>query len=190
MRLAALTARPFPWHYGERANPQQRFDNVPSQPSLLPQTKPATPNQKTAHRPHSETARACFRGQTSSKFAPGRVVRDARGHCGARQSELRCDHCWRAMHSEAIEPPGAAAECLIGQTRARTAQLASVLSRTADALEESAALADAHAERCEQAGRSGDAAQERRAAGRAREAARKARSHVEEWLELAAGRKP
>ena len=48
MCLAALTARPFPWHYGERANPQQRFDNVPSQPSLLPQTKPATPIQQTA----------------------------------------------------------------------------------------------------------------------------------------------
>jgi hypothetical protein len=65
-----------------------------------------------------------------------------------------------------------------------------VLSRTADTLEQSAALADAHAERYEQAGRSDGAAQERRAAGRAREAARKARLHAEEWLELAAARKP
>lgn len=95
-----------------------------------------------------------------------------------------------AMDSEAVEPPQAAAKRVVGDTRARAAQLASVLSQTADTLEESAALADAHAERYEQAGRSDDAAEERRAAGRAREAARKARSHAEEWAELAAGRKP
>jgi hypothetical protein len=71
----------------------------------------------------------------------------------------------------------------------RAAQLASVLSRTAVTLEQSAALADAHAERHEQAKRNDDAAQERRVAGRAREAARMARSHAEEWLEFAAGRK-
>jgi hypothetical protein len=94
------------------------------------------------------------------------------------------------MGSEAVEPPGAAAQRVVGSTRARAAQLASVLSRTADTLEQSAALADAHAERYEQAGRSDDAAQERRAAGRARETARNARSHAEEWAELAAGGKP
>jgi hypothetical protein len=45
------------------------------------------------------------------------------------------------------------------------AQLVSLLRRTADVLEQSAALADAHAERHEQAGRSDDAAAERRVAG-------------------------
>jgi hypothetical protein len=63
-----------------------------------------------------------------------------------------------------------------------------VLSGTAVTLEQSAALADAPAERYEHAKRNDDAAQERRVAGRAREAARMARSHVEDWLELAAGR--
>jgi hypothetical protein len=95
-----------------------------------------------------------------------------------------------AMYSEAVEPPGAAAERVVGETRVRAAQLASVLRRTAVTLEQSAALADAHAERYEQAKRSDDAAQERRAAGRAREAARMARSHAEEWLEVAAGPRP
>jgi hypothetical protein len=47
--------------------------------------------------------------------------------------------------------------------------------------------ADGHAERYEQAGRSDDAAEERRGTGRPREAARTSRSHVEEWVELAAG---
>jgi exonuclease VII large subunit len=84
------------------------------------------------------------------------------------------------MDSEAVETPGAAAERVVGDTRACAAQLASVLSRTADTLEQSAALADAHAERYEDAGRSDDGA---------REAARKARSRAEEWLELAVGRK-
>ena len=54
----------------------------------------------------------------------------------------------------------------------------------------SAVLADAHAERYQQAERTDHAAQERRAAGRAREAAPTARSHAEGWLELAAERRP
>jgi hypothetical protein len=95
-----------------------------------------------------------------------------------------------AMDSEAVEPPGAAAERAVEETCARAAELASVLRRTAVTLEQSAALADAHAERYEQAKRNDDAAQERRVADRAREAARMARSHAEEWLELAAGRRP
>src|SRR5438105_965473 len=95
-----------------------------------------------------------------------------------------------AMDAEAVEPPGSAAERVVGRTRVSAARLSSVLSRTADALEVSAALADAHAERHQRAGRSDDATEERRTAGRAREAARRARSHAEEWLELAAGPKP
>jgi hypothetical protein len=95
-----------------------------------------------------------------------------------------------AMDSEAVDPPGDAAERLVGEACVRAAELALVLRRTAVTLEQSAALADAHAERYEQAGRSDDAARERRVADRAREAARMARSHAEEWLELAAGRRP
>jgi hypothetical protein len=72
----------------------------------------------------------------------------------------------------------------------RVAESASVFRRVADTLEQSAALADAYAERYEQAKRSDDAVQERRVARRTREAARMARSHAEEWLELAASRRP
>ena len=54
---------------------------------------------------------------------------------------------------------------VVGQTRVRAGQLASVLSRTADTFEEGAAFADAHAERYELAGRD-DAVKERRVAGR------------------------
>jgi hypothetical protein len=95
-----------------------------------------------------------------------------------------------ATNQEAVEPAGAAAERVVGETCVRAAQLASVLRRTAVTLEHSAALADAHAERYEQAKRADDAAHERRAALRAREAARMARSRAEEWLELAAGPRP
>jgi hypothetical protein len=93
------------------------------------------------------------------------------------------------MDPEAVEPPRKAAERAVMRTRVSVERLSSVLSRTADALDESAVLADAHAERHEQAGRSDDAAEERRAAGRAREAATRARSQVEDWLKRAADAK-
>jgi hypothetical protein len=94
-----------------------------------------------------------------------------------------------AMDSEAVEPPGAAAERVVEETLVRGAQLAAAASRTAVTLEQSASLADAHGERYEQAGRGDDAALKRRAAGRARDVARKARSRADEWLELVADRK-
>jgi hypothetical protein len=65
-----------------------------------------------------------------------------------------------------------------------------MLRRTAVTLEQSAALADEHADWYEQAKRSDDAARERHVTGRALEAARMARSHAEEWLELASGQRP
>jgi hypothetical protein len=86
------------------------------------------------------------------------------------------------------EPP--AARRAVGNTRLRAAELASLLRRVADTLEQSAALADAHAERYEQAGRSDDAALKCQAAGRARDAARHARSRADECLELAGGQRP
>jgi hypothetical protein len=67
---------------------------------------------------------------------------------------------------------------------------ASILSRTAAALETSAALAEDHADRHALAGRNDDAAQERQAADRARQAARRARSRAEQWLERTASREP
>jgi hypothetical protein len=94
------------------------------------------------------------------------------------------------MESGAVKPPASAVEGAVERSWASAERLSSVLSRTADALEESATLAEVHAERHEQAGRSDDAAEERRVAGRAREGARRARSQAEEWLESAANRKP
>jgi hypothetical protein len=91
---------------------------------------------------------------------------------------------WLAL----CEPLGAAVGGVVGQTRVRGAQLASVLSRKADTFEESAALADARVARYELAGRD-DAVKERRVAGRAGEAARRACSDAEEWLALAGGQK-
>jgi hypothetical protein len=43
-----------------------------------------------------------------------------------------------AMDSEAVEPPGAAARRAVGNTQLRAAELASVLRRVADTLEQSA----------------------------------------------------
>ena len=48
-----------------------------------------------------------------------------------------------AMDPEAVELPGSAAERVLGRIQASAAQRSLVLSRTAAALEESAALADA-----------------------------------------------
>ena len=70
-----------------------------------------------------------------------------------------------------------------GQTRDHAKHLAATLTRTARALETSVALAQYHAERHEQAGRSDAALKERRAAERAWEAAQRARLAAEHWLE-------
>jgi hypothetical protein len=68
------------------------------------------------------------------------------------------------------------------QTREQAKQLASTLTRTAEALETSAALAREHAERHERAGRSDAALKERQAAEHAWEAAQRARLTAEQWL--------
>jgi hypothetical protein len=67
-------------------------------------------------------------------------------------------------------------------------RLSSTLSRVAEALEESAILAEAHAQRQKEAGRANAAAEERRIADRAHAAARRARQNAERWLELGADR--
>lgn len=58
--------------------------------------------------------------------------------------------------------------------------------RAAEVLDESAALAEGHAQRHQQAGRSDDAAGERGAAARAREAAQRARWHAKKRSEFTA----
>lgn len=68
-------------------------------------------------------------------------------------------------------------------------RLGLTLTRTAEGLEASAALADEHAERHERAGRSDDAAKERRAAQHAREATQRARLRAGGWLGLSVDRK-
>jgi hypothetical protein len=80
-----------------------------------------------------------------------------------------------------------AAELLMSETRRRAKQLWMALSRTAEALDASAALAEEHGERRREGGHEEDAAAERSAAERAREAASRARSQAEEWLRISRG---
>jgi hypothetical protein len=84
------------------------------------------------------------------------------------------------------EQPGAATPA-VGQARENARRLSSILSQTAKVLDTSAALAQAHAERLEHVGREDAGAEERRAAQRAGEAARRARLHAKHWLEFTPG---
>jgi len=84
----------------------------------------------------------------------------------------------------AVHRAGRAGQATMGRTWASAKQLGEVMSRTADALERSAELAEDHALRRERAGRMEDAAVERRAAERTREAAARARSEAKEWLNV------
>ena len=92
------------------------------------------------------------------------------------------------MEPETVERASAAAETAASRTRVTARDVASLLARTAEVLEHSAALAEEHAERRERAGRIDSAAEERRVAWRAHEAAARARAKAEEWLELSEGR--
>lgn len=89
----------------------------------------------------------------------------------------------KTMDYAAVKRAAAVAQDLQSQVHQRAGQLSEVLRRTARALESSAALAEEHAERREQGGRSGEAANERATAGRASEAARHARARAEELRE-------
>ena len=77
-----------------------------------------------------------------------------------------------------------ASELAMRHTRQAAKHGSWILMQLANTLERSAALAEKHAQRREQAGRADDAAAERRAAKRAHEAAQRARSQAEEWLEM------
>ena len=94
----------------------------------------------------------------------------------------------KARESEAAEHALSAAGRVAAQIRESATHLSSVLSQTANVLEGTAALADAHAERMERAGRADAGAAERRAADRARQGAQRARLHAKEWLEFSLGR--
>ncbi|MGN6166600.1 MAG: hypothetical protein ACTHQQ_00315 [Solirubrobacteraceae bacterium] len=66
---------------------------------------------------------------------------------------------------------------------ANSKQLSAVLTRTAEALEKSAGLAEEHARRRARSGAASDAARERRAAERAHQAAERARSFAARYEE-------
>ena len=89
--------------------------------------------------------------------------------------------------SDAVADALGAARRVAAQMRANARHLSSVLGQTANVLETSAALAQAHAERLEGAGRAEAGAEERRAADRAYAAARSARLQANEWLKFALG---
>ena len=92
------------------------------------------------------------------------------------------------MDPEAARQASEKAERVVSQTRVTARELASVLRRTAEAIEQSATPAEQHAQRRERAGRQEAAEDERRAARRAHEAAARARARAEEWLEMLAER--
>ena len=81
------------------------------------------------------------------------------------------------------------AELVRRHTRQGAKQASGILTQLADTLERSAGLADEHAQRWEQTGRTADAADERQAAKRAREAAQRARWQAEEWRRIGENRK-
>ena len=98
---------------------------------------------------------------------------------GGRVAVEQVDGRWRA----GIVVPDDLGEAVIelsGDGPDAPSALHQLLIRTAEALERSAGLAEEHAAKLEQVGRSDDAAWERRAANRARQAARRARLYAEE----------
>lgn len=82
------------------------------------------------------------------------------------------------------QPEARAGNVLVTRAQQGARELSQIMSRTADALEKSAHLADQHAQRREQAEQGDDAAEERRVADQTREAARQARSNAEQWLKI------
>ena len=92
--------------------------------------------------------------------------------------------------NEAAAHAAAMAERAARESRQRAQKLGLLLNRTAAALEQSAKLADEHAERQARAGREEDAAHERRAARRAHAASQRARVQALRCLELADGPTP
>jgi hypothetical protein len=87
------------------------------------------------------------------------------------------------MDPEAAQRAVGGAKAAAARVRDTAELLSSVFRQAAAALDKSAELAEQHAYRCDQAGRTEDGARERRAAARAREAARRARSHSERALQ-------
>ena len=89
-----------------------------------------------------------------------------------------------AMDDEAAERAVATAKRWRTEARERVENMSVLLRRTARALESSADLAEEHARQEERSGHGATAADERRAANRARQAAERARSQADEWLQV------
>jgi hypothetical protein len=81
-----------------------------------------------------------------------------------------------------VPAPIRAAESHMRHAHQGARQLSAVLLRTAEALDRSAELAEKHAVRREEQGRTDDVDEERRVAARTRQAAQRARTQAEEWL--------
>ena len=88
------------------------------------------------------------------------------------------------MDPKPVDRALSAAESARGVTRKSAEHLSLVLNQMADALDQTATIAEQHAQRREGGS---DTADERRAADRAREYAQRARSQAEEWQSIAAG---
>lgn len=88
------------------------------------------------------------------------------------------------MDDQAAERVAATGERLRTQALEQAENMSVLLRRTARALESSAALAEEHAQRHDRSGHGDTAADERRAANRARQAAARARSRADNWLKV------
>jgi predicted nucleic acid-binding protein len=92
-----------------------------------------------------------------------------------------------AMDQQETDRAAAAAERAARHLWENARQLASVLARTAETLDESARLAEQHAQRCDESDLTETAEGERRGAKRAHEAAAHARAQAEYWHKWADG---
>lgn len=92
---------------------------------------------------------------------------------------------WAEMMDRKMSPAARPVASARGITRTNAAHLCAELERTANALEETAAIAEQHAKRREQTGHSDAAQEERRIAENACNSAQRARAQAEEWRKLA-----
>ena len=172
----------------------QRRDSVASDPGRPQRARSGPP---LAGAPPRRRHLGCYPrpGRAADFSWPSRALAGGRGsqpglRCPASAracQRLRC-HDGSRMDADAAEGSENVAQHAAGTAREHAERLSSVLIRTAEVMEQSAALADQHADRRERAGRTDDAALEHEIADRAREAAGRARANANEYLRLAGSR--
>jgi hypothetical protein len=88
------------------------------------------------------------------------------------------------VDADAVHGARETSDGLRRRTRDDVERLVEFLTRMTDSLDRAAGTAEEHAERHAHSGRDADAAREREAARQARDAAQRARSQAQQWLEM------